>query len=231
MTACEATPAAEWLTAIGTVGACLIALLIALFGKRVEQWFYRPRLVLEAAVRNPDAQKVGRWSPQPRGVRVDMGEAWYFRLRIENARGAAPARNVQVFLRNVERLDGTTVSRFSPMNLKWTHTGVTTRELLLPEVPVFCDFIHVSDPKYRSLSGETLDTVPPELAVLSLDVEVISSANAHLLEPGGYHLHLLLAAENFRARPYVVEVRYNGNWFPNQDQMFDREIGFRMTQV
>jgi hypothetical protein len=57
MTACEATPAAEWLTAIGTVGACLIALLIALFGKRVEQWFYRPRLVLEAAVRTPMRRK------------------------------------------------------------------------------------------------------------------------------------------------------------------------------
>jgi hypothetical protein len=47
-------------------------------------------------------------------------------------------RDVQVFLAKVEKADGTVVDRFSPMNLKWTHTGETNRKVLLQDIPVFC---------------------------------------------------------------------------------------------
>lgn len=220
----------EWLTSLGTVGACVIALIIALFGKRMEHWTYRPDLRLEAVVKSPDGQKVGRFIPTAGGYGVSLGDAWFFRLRITNV-GSAPAREVQVYLARVERLDDTPVDRFSPMNLKWTHIGETTRKVLLPEIPVFCDFIHVGDPAFRAQSGDDLDTVPPQKAVLALDVEATSTAQAHLLEPGGYRFHLWLAAENFRATHHKVEVRYDGTWTIHQDQMFDHAIGFRMGKV
>lgn len=221
----------EWLTALGTIGACVIALVIALFGKRMEHRFYSPNLDLEAVVRRPEAQKVGRWQIVGQ-VGRPIGDAWFFRLAITNS-ADAPGRDVQVFLRRVEKMDGTVVDRFSPMNLKWANTdGKTTRKVLLRDVPVYCDFIHILDPASRSIDpGNDLDTVPEGEGVLCLDVEATSTAKAHLLEPGAYRFHLFVAAENFRARSFTVEVRYGGKWFPNQNQMFDEEVGFWMKRV
>jgi hypothetical protein len=212
----------DWLTAIGTVGACAIALFLALFAKRIERWMDHPALSLNATVRRPDAEKTSRWFSLVSGATLDAGEAWFFRLTITN-NGTAPAREVQVFLKTVERVSDGTVSlvdRFSPMNLKWTHTGKPTRDVLLTEIPVFCDFIHVSDPKHRHVTGEVLSSVPPEAGVLCLDVEVATSGRGHLLEPGIHRFHLILAAENFDPETYTVEVQYSGLWSEDQDQMF-----------
>jgi hypothetical protein len=221
---------AEWITALATAAACLVALAIALFGRQMEQWFYRPDLRLEAVVKRPESEKVARWYLAGGSMHVPMGEAWFFRLAITN-RADAPAREVQVFLKRIEKLDGTTVDRFSPMNLKWTHTGETTRKVLLRGVSVFCDFIHVGEPASRQKSGEDLGAVPSDKGVMCLDVEATNTGMGHLLEPGAYRFYLLLAAENFRAKPYAIEVRYDGMWSPHQDQMFDQEIGFRMRKV
>lgn len=117
------------------------------------------------------------------------------------------------------------------MNLKWTHTGETTRDVLLAEVPVFCDFIHIGQPQYRVMSGENLDEVAEGSGVMWLDVQVATSGHGHLLEPGMYRCHLILAAENSPPRQYVVEIQYAGIWSDNQDQMFDNTNGFRMKKV
>jgi hypothetical protein len=220
----------SFLTAIGTVGACVVALIIALFGKRMEHVFYHPDLDLDAVVRRPEAIKVGRWQKVSDTEFRLIGDAWFFRLAITNNENA-PARDVQVFLKKVEKLDGTVVDRFSPMNLRWTNTGETNRRVLLRDVPVFCDFIHVGDPDWRSKSGEDLETVPQGRAVMCLDVEATNTSRGHLLEPGAYNFHLVLAAENFEGRPFAVEVRYDGMWYADQAQMFDREIGFRMKKL
>jgi hypothetical protein len=66
---------------------------------------------------------------------------------------------------------------------------------------------------------------------MCLDVEAITTTKSHLLAPGGYRFFLYVAAENFRARLFVVEVRYDGNWTGIEDQMLDQEVGFRMRKV
>jgi hypothetical protein len=189
-----------------------------------------PVLSLEAVVRRPDAERTQRWQSLISGATMNIGEAWFFRLAIKNS-GNASAREVQVFLRKVERVDESVtpseVERFSPMNLKWTHSGKPTRDILLPEIPVFCDFIHVGDPPSRQVSGEDLN-VAADLGILCLDVEVPTSGRGHLLEPGTYRFHLSLVAENFKQRPYTVEVEYSGLWSPDQDRMF---TGFKMKKL
>ena len=88
---------AEWLTAFGTVGAVVLALSLALYCEQVKRWTFRPALRLQAHVRRPDADKVSRWVGFPDGRRVDLGEAWYFRLTVFND-GTEAAEDVQVFL-------------------------------------------------------------------------------------------------------------------------------------
>jgi hypothetical protein len=160
-----------------------------------------------------------------------MGDAYFFRLAITN-KGNASARDVQVFLAKVKRMVGgkpSQVDRFTPMNLKWTHTGSATRNSLMPNLPpVFCDFIHVSDPASQVLSGENLDNVAPGDTVLCLDLEAAPLNKGNLLEPGTYRFDLILVAENSRARSYTVEVWCSGKWFPEQEEMFDK--GLKMNK-
>jgi hypothetical protein len=223
----------EWIRSMATVVAVIVALSIALWGEWMKRLFFKPELVLSAFVRRPEAEKVGRHKAMRHPLDAagmmwkQIGDAWFFRLAISNLRGT-PARDVQVYLRRVEKLDGTLVTKFSPMNLKWTHSGDTTRKVLLKDVPVFCDFIHISDPAHKAETDEDLEGVAPAKGVISLDVEAITTAKGHLLAPGAYRFFLFVAAENFPARQFVVQARYDGNWTPVEDQMLDREVGFRM---
>jgi len=224
-------PTLEWITSLSTLAAVVLALVLALWGESVKRWFYKPDLVLEASVRRPDAERVGRQVVSQTVVPfVVQFEAWFFRLAISNL-SKTPAREVQVYLKRVEKADGTVVAKFTSMNLLWANKGVTTRPVLLKDIPVLCDFIHVSDPTYRPQHGEDLSDVPAGKAIMCLDVEATNTAKGHLLGPGAYLFHLYVAAENFPARHFTVEVRYNGTWHANQDQMFDQEIGFRMKKV
>jgi len=233
----ETTPVTlEWIRSLSTLAACVVALAVALWGDWLRRLFFKPNLNLDATVRRPDAEKVGRQVPMRHPLDAagilwnQIGEAWFFRLAISNL-SRTPARDVQVYLKKVEKADGTIVTRFTPMNLKWTHTGETTRKVLLKEIPVFCDFIHVSDPARKSETGEDLDGVATDKGVMALDVEATTTAKSHLLAPGAYRFHLYLAAENFSARPFVVEVRYDGSWTTVEDQMLDQEVGLRMKKL
>jgi len=221
---------------MATVAAVVVALAIALWGDWMKRLFFKPKLELRAFVRRPEAERVGRQKPMRHPLDASallwkqIGDAWFFRLAVSNLR-STPARDVQVYLQLVKKLDGTIVSRFTPMNLKWSHTGETTRKVLLRNIPVFCDFIHISDPAHKADAGEDLDGVAPEKGVISLDVEATTSAKSHLLAPGAYLFFLQVAAENFAAQQFVIEVRYDGNWTPHEDQMLDQEVGFRMKNT
>lgn len=212
---------------MATLAAVIVALVVALFGDWLKRLFFKPELSLEAFVRRPDAERVGRGVYRKNPESWGWVEAWFFRLAISNHSGT-PAREVQVYLKKVEKADETKVEKFTPMNLKWTNTDSTTRKVLLKEVPVFCDFIHISDPAHKELTRENLNEVPDALGVMCLDVEATNSANGHLLGPGSYRFHLYVAAENAEARHFVVTVQYKGNWSMEQDVMFDQEMGFRM---
>jgi hypothetical protein len=230
----------EWLTAIGTVGAVVVALLLALWGQWVGQLLFHPVLNLDARVQRPDADKVRRYRLDASGYPIaDLGEYYYFRLAVTN-KGRTAAENVQVFLSKVELVRDhglETVSRFTPMNLIWANTEQmppkdrVTRPLLLADTPpVYCDLAHVGQPHKRLLQGaEDLENVPAYKAVLGLDVQVPTYSKGHLLEPGTYHFSLTLAASNCRSTHYVVKVSFPGDWLPDVEEMF--KTGFKMVSL
>jgi hypothetical protein len=222
----------DWLTAIGTIAAAVVALAIALFGERMARFWFRPELHLDAAVRRPDSERVPQYLKAGDSVVRPIGDGYYFRLAITN-KGNTAARDVQIVLAKVWRLEGdkaAEVDRFTPMNLKWSYIGSTTRKVLMPNLPpVFCDFIHISDPATRNVSGEDLDNVAPGDPVLCLDVEAAPQNRGNLLEPGTYRFDLRLVAENSRARSYIVEAWFPGKWFPDQREMFDK--GFKLRKI
>jgi hypothetical protein len=206
----------DWLAAIGTVGATVLALILAL-REEITKLFVHPKLELDASIRAPSVQKT-KW----RHNGTDLGDVWYFRLAITN-KGNAVARDVQVFLASVEQLtDGkfVPVKRFSPMFLKWAHVGAVTTPALWPEMPRFCDLVHITDPTYRRSLREDLPGVNPLYGVLALDLEVLPNQQGHLLEAGTYQFTFKLAASNCSARTEKRRVEFSGLWFPDEEAMF-----------
>jgi hypothetical protein len=213
----------DWLTAIGTVGTAVLALVLA-----TSDWFQRlfihPKLQIDALVEAPSAQKT-TWRST---TGTDLAEVWYFRLRITNC-GKAAARDVQVFLANVEeRRNGKLipVKKFLPMFLKWANVGTITTPSLWPDMPRFCDLGHVTDPEKKQLLNEELAGVGEYHGVLALDLEVLPNQQGHLLEPGTYQFELKIAGENYRPHAFKIQIKFDGLWYPDEEEMFKH---FQMT--
>ena len=202
----------EWLTAIGTVGAVIVALILAIWGEEIKATFVRPKLSAKAGVGRPYSEKARQtWLKI-----ANPPNAYYFRIAVQN-RGNAAAYEVQVFLEQIDQVtsQGTkTVSDYVPMNLKWAYRNSATLPTLLPHMPpVFCNVVHVTEPRSDALV---------------LNVEFPSSGT-HLLETGTYHFHIMVAAANARPRRYKLEIVFYGKWFEEEEKMFDN--GFKMRVV
>ncbi len=210
---------AEWLTAIGTVGAVVVALVLALWGEKIGRLVVRPKLSLKTHVGRPDSDTARRQT----STGTNAGTAYFFRLAIRN-RGNTAAQDVQVFLDSVERIVNgkpEKVAECTPMNLLWANRGSATLPRLLPEMPpIYCDLVHVEEPMPGWNSPEK------QGASLVLDVEFPSNTGGHVLGAGTYLFRIILAGANCRPRRYKLEVIFPGGWFAQEEKMFD--VGLKM---
>lgn len=191
----------EWLTAIGT----LAAVLVALFAETFWRWWRRP--VLKATVRKDDAGCYYKTTVSDGNFVV---EAYYFRLWITN-KGRGPADEVQVFASKLSRRDASgafePVRQFLPMGLLWTHSQPAS--ITLPR-------LH-SDMGHHCELGRVLK---PAVQMFALSVEVAPFTGWHQLTAGVYWLTLRLACANGSPRTQTVEIHYDGRWHDDEASMF-----------
>src|SRR5712692_11987050 len=113
---------AEWLTAIGTLAAVLVALLLAVFHEHLRTLCWHPTLELFVENRPPDSHLTTLANSQT-GIQA---KCYYFRIRVQNS-GNAIAKTVEVFVEEVShrRADGTfeKCEDFLPLNLLWSNYG------------------------------------------------------------------------------------------------------------
>src|ERR1700674_3645991 len=96
-----------WLTAIGTGGAVVVALVLAIWGEKVRSFWFRPKLDITIEPRPPDCIKIQTRVTSPRtGEFIEMSNAYYCRLQVWN-HGNVPARDVEVTLLRLHRKEGT----------------------------------------------------------------------------------------------------------------------------
>ena len=212
--------AAEWFAGVGT----LVLAFVAVFQQWLQQLIVRPRLRLRAKVSRPDAEKSRWWKKET--------DVYYFRLGVTNA-GNKAAHDVQIYLASVERLRQDNryeaVDKFSPMNLIWAHTEKATKDIVLPGMPpAFCNLGHIVDPARKGRMGEDVASTAEYETVLALDLEVLPSSEGHLLVAGTYRLGLIVAASNSKPRPYNLEVKVTGKWFPEEDRMLRDGFGMHL---
>jgi hypothetical protein len=194
----------DWLTAVGTVGATVVALFLA-----AQSWlralFLRPRLQIEVSASPPFLDT----------TKTDSGDrVHYYRLSVENKSGTI-AEGVHIFVDAIDKCENGSYApapRFRPMFLRWTHIGNITMPALWKDMPRFCDLLHITNPTQKQNHGETLPDVPTHLGVLALDLEVKPNSMGHLLEPGAYRLKLKIAAANYRPREVAIAIEYDGMW-------------------
>jgi hypothetical protein len=213
---------AEWLTALGTLGAVVVALVLALWGEKIGRLVVRPKLSLKTHVGRPDSDRTRRQT----NTGTSAGTAYFFRLAIRNL-GNTTANDVQVFLDRVERIvngEPQKITECTPMNLLWANRGSATLPRLLPQMPpIYCDLVHIEEP----MPG--LNSPEKPGALLFLDVEFPSNTGGHVLGAGTYFFRIILAGANCRPRRYKLEVVFPGNWFAQEEKMFD--VGFKMRAV
>ncbi len=101
--------ASEWITALGTLGAVIVALAIAIFGKSIGEWFYKSDIKVIESLENTQLN---------RNSQITSGHT---RLFVEN-KGRATAEEVEIYVNNIWH-NGHARRGYLPVPLYWTHNG------------------------------------------------------------------------------------------------------------
>jgi hypothetical protein len=218
----------DWLTAIGTLAAAVVALVVAVFHKHLSSLFWRPVLSIVVENRPPDCHLTTLTNLQT-GVQAPC---YYFRLRVHN-NGNASAETVEVFIEEIQRrrADGTfeTWQGFLPLNLRWAHYGTPYFPQIPPRVYKHCDLGHIVDPSMRQqFPGEDYPPlgIPAAETLICLDLVVKPATRTYLIPRGVYRLVLVAAAANAHLVRRTIEMNLTGQWFADEDRMFREGIGF-----
>lgn len=196
----------EWVAAIGTVGA----VVVALFHEPLMRWWRRPKLALSIASCPPDCHKVAFNNSRP---------VYYFRLWVSNS-GKTRAEHVQVYISNLERKgeNGSfeRYTRFPPMNLVWSNSPGKPEVYaagIAPEMSRHCDLCHVPHP------GPHATAVPS----IYFDLEMEPAALTHIVPVGAYRANLRVAAANAAPRDYELRIELK-RWYDDESTMLAKGV-------
>jgi hypothetical protein len=200
----------EWLIAVGTIGAVVVALYVGVIRPRLR----RPSLSLgfdgvdeEDAVIVQSAAPVKTWQ-QPT---IDTA---YLRLRVCNRESRDTAEDVEVLVERVRELAPRVGNQPSPSPalgnwpLPWSLSDPTTTRLNIPPgVERHVDLAHVyrDEPATRGAGPLILDIRPEPVM------------ERHHLDFGKTEIRLVISARNADSRRYVVVVAFDGRWGVQDD--------------
>lgn len=220
----------EWLTAIGTVAAVVVALVIAVFHEHLGILLWHPTLQILLENRPPDCHLTTLTNLRTGA----QASCYYFRLRVRNS-GNASAETVEVFVEEIHRrrADGTFErwQDFLPLNLVWTHYGQPYFPKIPPQTYKHCELGHIVDPSLRQqFAGEDHPSlgVSQSQAVMCLDLIVRPATGTHLIRPGVYRLVVVAVAANANAIRRTIDLNLTGNWFADESRMFREGIGLSL---
>lgn len=237
------TEIAQWLEAIGSIIAALVALGTVLY---FEIWKPRrdhPELDISISMAPPDCLKSPMSSQSisestiERVEEIVVADSYLLRFRVTN-NGNAKAESVEVFASNLSKqhADGSfkKVTSFLPMNLQWDNHPDIFMPMISPGMYKHCKLAHIIDPSRRghfSKLGEAghRPAVSSDETVLSFDTVRKTYALSHLQPPGLYRLTVLIAASNARPVARHLEINLTGKWFDDDSEMLEKGVGVRVV--
>lgn len=213
-----------------------IGVIVALFKEEIVKLWRRPRLEPHLRTQSPDCQKLttDRHYDEDGQLLFDE-ESYCFRLWIANT-GTQEAQRVQVFASNlfIKRSDNQLVESpaFVPMYLKWSHTSSIYSESIPPKMGRHCDLgtMHEPDPFERCgiCPNPPIDPNQPTNFVLSVEVPPVD--RSHILNPGDYHLEILVVASNCKPTKATVAFNFNGRWSGDFQNMFANNMSITLLR-
>lgn len=207
---------AEWLTAIGTVGATSIALILA-SREQIRAWFLGPRVHVALRPQPPDCQVIEAVE-QFEGMGGFGGTTYnvfYSRLLIDN-HGRSRAKAVGVRMTGLWRREqGAWVEDrdFLPMNLNWAHLAPRSEPDIDPHLPRHCDLCHFTEP-YGDGAG----------TLMTLDTELQPNAVGEnrwpaIKPPGEYQAEIAVTGANVRSSFWTLVIEFSGKWADSAEQI------------
>jgi hypothetical protein len=228
---------AQWVEAIGTMLAVIVALAVALFQDKMRAWIMRPKLDVSIDVSPPDCHKtqIGVSYVTTPGT-TEYIDAYRFRLEVTNS-GNEKAESVEVFAARLleQQADRTfkEVNWFLPMNLAWSHFEESPQRFLdiSPGTYKHCDLAHIIEPRERDTiraERKTGPNISPDKTILSLDTIVKPHTKSYLLPFGTYRLIISVAASNAKADRKTLEIRLTGDWYDDEQEMLEQGIDIQV---
>jgi hypothetical protein len=193
------------LTALATAGAVIALVVLELtkgLGGRLREWRTRPELTLSHDPQVDIAREAGPHPQQPpTSGHVQMA---YVRVAVANAAGRRAASGVEVIVKRVEQLGGTTDDRLPSHNmgpLAWTHRDPALNQLG-PGVSrtVVLGLMYVGDSRFYVGLG-----IPEP------------NTRVNILGPGAYRFTLTVSALNVDAREWTVDLWFGGELTLDRD--------------
>lgn len=230
MTFASSSPA-QWVGAIATSSAVLIALFKEEFLKR----WRRPKLIARIQSKPPDCLLSAGFQKDGQGNIIWTGDAYWIRLWIEN-RGRSRAEQVQVFIAELYKRDTSKnfvpLSDFAPMNLRWANArDWRNPEIFAPgishQMGKHCDLCDIVDPSKPRPGGVMKGYEGQSIA--NLQLEVFPTNERHRLTPGEYCLRLMVAGANADPVESYVELTIRGTWSSDMEVMFRDCVGVAVT--
>lgn len=220
----------KWLAAIGTIGASVVALFIAIFHERLRTLLWHPNLVIRYENHSPDVSLI----PVKNESTGAMADCYYFRLRIYNE-GNTSAEMVEVFVEEIlrRRADGAFEpwQEFIPLNLVWSHYGQPYFPRIPPYIYKHCDLGHIIDPSERHHFPEQVHprlNIPQDQTMMCLGLITLPRSGSYLLLPGFYHLVIVAVAANAGIVRRTIELNLTGNWYADEQRMLREGVGIKL---
>ena len=209
----------DWLTSIGTVGAVIVAVVLALWGGQIRQFGSRARFKVLFERKPPDCQLVTNLEPINHFTSIATPAA-LVRFRVDK-NGITAASNVEVRMLQLWRAGADGILKldpdFLPVNLVWTNSQSTTTRVIHPGLPRHCDFLSVLQ------SGDPTDLT----FFFNTDVErqdVREGINPYINGKGRYRVEIGISADDMPPLRKTFEISFSGSWSDDPDQMFNNDL-------
>ena len=218
--------------------ATLLLGIVALFGPKLIDYIYRPKLKISFERNPPFCHKTtDKWQVSEPAHWWQVNKCsysepvYYFRLRVKN-HGKSTAKKCEVVLENLWLYDKkglNEIQNFSHVNLKWVIGAGKKRQYIdiNPERGYFCDLGHISSKNYQKTIEKGFidaDGYPVcgegDLRFMLDLLQVFYAQSNYLCPKITYILKIGLYSENANYQKELFEITWSGKWEDEQDRMF-----------
>lgn len=221
----DQTSLVDWLTAIGTIGAVLVSLCLALY---VEIW--KPKRQQARFLINIDPMYSFSVDTSEEGMmqmaNMEGGEEMFthgkIRLRVEHVKGSS-AKNVEILVSkiwyiNTEENKKKPYPNFYPSNLLWSGSidEKTTKTDFAPSITRFCDF------GIYAIGWSIEDSWMLKLSMPNSEGDPAFNKFSNYLSPGKYEIELLISGENVDPTTSQWSLIVGGGWSIDEKEMFEQ---------